>query len=491
MQDFVAVEVTMDGVFRHSVPRGVQEFTASGLAPASPHIISTRTRNSAGATSPNWVNNTSRTSNYPVPVLHEIIPDNASTGLVELPVTVRGENFFAASSVHFDGGARITDYVSSSELTAHLGFGDFILAGTHEIIVVNPLPGGGVSGSLPFVVSQSGNPAPVLTSIDPHSSPAGTPGLTINLTGNNFVSLSRVCWDGTSHTATYLSPTTLWYDIPTSDLVLPGIHNISVFTPEPLGGMSANLTFTVTGPANLVPTLDNITPETAYAGDPGFTMTVNGTNFTTSSIVRWDSADRETSYLSDTTLLATIEDSDIVSEGTRNVTVFNPSPGGGTSPPAIFTVLPPAAPSILSISPDYAVTGTTVQSRIIGEHFRTPIDVTLGARVNGARYTGSITSYTPIAIDAHFTIPSDAAPGSCNLEVRNADGSSGSLDSAFQSMLTRRQSSGLTPRTPTVAIRSRPLSMAQVSSNQCSVSHSNMIINQYRQTASSSTIPVT
>ena len=80
-----------------------------------------------------------------------------------------------------------------------------------------------------------------------------------------------------------------------------------------------------------VPTITGLSPTSKMAGQPAFTLTVNGTNFVAGSVVRWNGGNRTTTYVSATQLTAAITASDIASAGTVPVTVFNPTPGGGTS----------------------------------------------------------------------------------------------------------------------------------------------------------------
>ena len=77
--------------------------------------------------------------------------------------------------------------------------------------------------------------------------------------------------------------------------------------------------------------MTSLSPAAVIAGDPAFELTVNGANFVGSSVVRWNGADRTTTFQSSTVLTASISASDIASSGTAQVTVFTPAPGGGTS----------------------------------------------------------------------------------------------------------------------------------------------------------------
>jgi len=70
------------------------------------------------------------------------------------------------------------------------------------------------------------------------------------------------------------------------------------------------------------PTTTSISPSSKNAGDAGFTLTVNGTNFISGkSTVKWGGSDRTTSFVSSTELTASISASDISSAGTASVTV--------------------------------------------------------------------------------------------------------------------------------------------------------------------------
>jgi phosphodiesterase/alkaline phosphatase D-like protein len=114
---------------------------------------------------------------------------------------------------------------------------------------------------------------------------------------------------------------------------------------------------------NPTPTTTSITPTTATAGSPGFTMTVNGTNFVPTSVVRFNGSDRVTTYVSPTQLTAAILADGIAAAGSNSVTVFNPTPGGGTSNAQTFTVMADvAAPSSVT---NLALSSPTTSSMVL------------------------------------------------------------------------------------------------------------------------------
>lgn len=89
---------------------------------------------------------------------------------------------------------------------------------------------------------------------------------------------------------------------------------------------------------NPAPSASSISPTSAPAGSRAVTLTVTGSGFISSSVVRWNGADRATTYKSSTQLTAEISPADLANAGSAQVTVFNPAPGGGVSGSLVFTV---------------------------------------------------------------------------------------------------------------------------------------------------------
>jgi uncharacterized repeat protein (TIGR01451 family) len=84
-----------------------------------------------------------------------------------------------------------------------------------------------------------------------------------------------------------------------------------------------------------MPAITSLSPSSAPAGG-GLSLIVNGSNFQSNSVVRWNLSDRATTYGSATQLTATIPASDLALVGTAQVSVFTPL--AGESAPATFTV---------------------------------------------------------------------------------------------------------------------------------------------------------
>ncbi|HEU5320764.1 MAG TPA: choice-of-anchor D domain-containing protein, partial [Methylomirabilota bacterium] len=209
-----------------------------------------------------------------------------------------------------------------------------------------------------FNTSVSEAPAPTVSSLVPSSATAGSPALTLTVNGANFTSASVVRWDGVARTTTYVGGTQLRAAISATDLATAGSHQVTVSTPAPGGGTSSALTFTVDGTTtgNPVPVLTSTFPASVRLGNRGGTLYVYGRNFVSSATVRWNGANRATTFVSGTELRASIPASDVAAAGTYLVTVANPAPGGGISNAVTFTVRDGGtsgapAPSATSLSP--------------------------------------------------------------------------------------------------------------------------------------------
>jgi len=132
-------------------------------------------------------------------------------------------------------------------------------------------------------------PELTLTSISPTNVLVGSGGFTLTVNGINFVNVdanSVVNWNGTALVTTWVSTTQMTAAVPAADVATYGTASVSVFTPSPGGGTSSAQTFTIDNP--LPTTTSPLSPASATALGPGFTLIVNGTNFVPSSQVMWN-----------------------------------------------------------------------------------------------------------------------------------------------------------------------------------------------------------
>jgi hypothetical protein len=94
----------------------------------------------------------------PVPLINQpLVPDAAQPGGAEFQLTVNGTGFASGSVVQWNGSARTTTFVTSSQLTAAVPASDIAQMGTASVTVVNPSPGDGTSNAVFFEVTIPGS----------------------------------------------------------------------------------------------------------------------------------------------------------------------------------------------------------------------------------------------------------------------------------------------------------------------------------------------
>jgi len=362
----------------------------------------------------------------PVPTITSLLPASGTAGAAAFALTVNGTGFLNGSVVNWNGSARTTTLVSATQVQAAITAADIASAGTAQVTVFNPAPGGGTSGNSAFTINAA-NPVPTITSLSPATATAGTAAFTLTVNGTGFLNGSVVKWNGTGRTTTFVSATQVQAAITAADIATSGTAQVTVFNPAPGGGTSGNSTFTVTA-TNPVPTISTLAPATATAGTAAFSLTVNGTGFLNGSVVNWNGTARTTTFVSATKVQASITAADIATAGTAQVTVFNPTPGGGTSGNAAFTTnAANPVPTISSLSPANAAAGTAAFTLTVnGTGFVNGSVVNW----NGASRTTTFVSATQAK--AAITAADIAAAGTSQVTVFNpAPGGGTSANSVF------------------------------------------------------------
>jgi len=183
--------------------------------------------------------------NNPLPTLTSLNPESTMVGTPGLTLTVNGTGFFNDTIVSINGIPRGFTLIDQRKIQIQLTAEDLEVGKYLDITAYNPLPGGGQSNVLRFMVL---NPVPALSSIDPSSMIAGSPDFTLTLNGNNFVKTTIVSFNGQPVVSTYISKTQLQATIPSSAITTSGNYPVKVINPAPGGGETSTLTFTVESP---------------------------------------------------------------------------------------------------------------------------------------------------------------------------------------------------------------------------------------------------
>lgn len=169
--------------------------------------------------------------------------------------------------------------------------------------------------------------------------------------------------------------------------------------------------------------LTSLAPAGVNAGAGATVLTATGSGFTTASVVEWNGTPLPTSYVSATSVTATIPATDLTAPGSVPVTVSNT--GGASSGVVDFAISEQTAPTVATLSPaSLIVSSQSIILTVTGTNFLptatvlwngTPLattfqsNVVLTAVVTGAQIATAGTASVAVANDAASGGTSNAA----------------------------------------------------------------------------------
>lgn len=194
------------------------------------------------------------------------------------------------------------------------------------------------------------------------------------------------------------------------------------------------------------PVLTSLSPLSIQAGQPAFTLTATGGNFTPASVVEWNSTALVTLFTSTSALTAQVPASLIKNAGSASVVVTTPSPGGGTTAAITFTINAASSPlpQVTSLSPSGVSTGSSAfPLTVYGTNFVSQSIVT----VNGGNRPTDFLNATSLSTTI---LASDVATaGTVQIVVINPPPNGGSSNSL--SLNVTNPVPGLTSLSPVAA----------------------------------------
>jgi len=342
----------------------------------------------------------------PVPAVTALYPSAAIVAR-PLTLTVEGTGFHTQSVVQINGTPMTTTFVSINRLSAAIPATEVATIGPRAISVFTPGPGGGTSGN----VNLSVIPAPALTvngSGDALTVAPGAP-LAVAVSGGpahiyDWITIAPVGSGDQTYTGT-------WFMSGTSVPPPFGLTSANFYVPAPATDGTYEVRFLASGryyrlatsgvitvaTPNPVPQLNSIGPPEIAAGTAGISLSVNGTGFRASSQVLFDGVARPTLFMSPTFLWAALSAADLASPAAHTITVFTPTPGGGTSAGRTFTVIaPPPQPVLTGISPASVVMNTTFALTVTGTGFTQNSLIQLDGASRSTFFNSSTTLQTVI-----------------------------------------------------------------------------------------------
>ena len=340
------------------------------------------------------------------PTVTSVSPASGSTS-GGTSVTITGTGFSGATGVTIGGVAATgVTVVSATSITATTPAGS---AGLVNVAVTTGSGTGTGTGVYTYAAP------PTVTSVSPVSgSTAG--GTAVTITGTGFVSGATVTVGGSAVTSVvFVSSTSLTAVTPTGAV---GARDIVVTNPNLLTGTGTALY----SYAVVAPTVVSLSPSSGSTLG-ATSVTITGTGFITGATVTiGGSAATSVVFVSSTSITAVTPAG---SAGTANVVVTNAGGSAGTGT-AIYTYVPPVAPTVTAVSPvEGAPAGGTLIT-ITGTGFEAGVG--LAVSVGGASAT-SVTWVSSTSLTA--VTPAGAAGPAVAVSVTNPSTLSGTAAAAF------------------------------------------------------------
>ncbi len=338
------------------------------------------------------------TINPQPPVVTSLVPSSATATGTAFTLTATGSAFTQTSTIQWNGTPLTTTFGDQTVLTAYVPAGLIASVGSATVLVSS---GATSSAAVSFSITAP----PVIATVSPASIVAGGPALKLTVNGTGFISGTQLHWNGAALATTFVSATQLTASISTA--LIAGLGSVSVTASN--AGVSSNaLTLSITGP----PVIASLAPETATAGGPAFTLTVNGSGFVSAAVVTWNGTPLTSKFVSASQMTASVTASLIATAGVATIAV---NAGGVSSVVSILSINAP--PAISALNPaTVAGTGLSFTLALTGSGFIT------GAAVqwNGAQLPTTFVSATQLtaAVPANLAV----APGNANIAAVNPGG---------------------------------------------------------------------
>ena len=314
-------QILWDGIALSTAVVSNTQLTASVTAEqiAASGTVSIRVMKSDTTTSSTKLLTITGTS-QPTFSLTSISPSSVAAGSPEFTLSATGVGFVSGDVITLNGSAITTTFDSATQVHGVIPAANVASAGTISVAVQDASKN--TTNSLPLTVTgaSTGTP-PTLTSIDPNTTFNGSPAITLTAKGTGFVTGSQVVWNGNPLTTTFVSSTQLTASVPAAYLTTVGVENVFVFNPD--FTVSTTLPFTITVSPKTTPTLTSISPSKTAVGSPGFTLTLNGTNFAPGAVAYFGPDALATTVVSEILATAQVPASELTAVAQVPITIKN------------------------------------------------------------------------------------------------------------------------------------------------------------------------
>jgi trimeric autotransporter adhesin len=387
-----------------------------------------------GCSSGNSSNSGSTSNNpgVPAPAITSISPATVNAGAAAQTIAVSGTGFVSGSVVTFNGTSLQTTYGSATSLQGSIPAALIANGQTASITVTNASAGGGTSTITSYPVNA---PTPQISSITPSALLQSSTG-TLLVSGSGFEANSSVQWNGSARATTFVNANTLQVFVAAADTATVGTGQVTVNNPGP-GGSTTPSASEVIYP---VPAINSLSPSTIPTGSAATLLTVTGANFASGSTIVLDGTSLVTTYVSATSLQASLAASLLTAARTANITVHNPDPQAADSTAVPLAITSPS-PVLTSISPATVATGAGATISLTGTGFV----ANSSALWNGSPRT---TTYQSAAVlRVALTAGDLATAGTGQITVTNPAPGGGSSSAQTLNMVTPPSITSVNPST--------------------------------------------
>jgi hypothetical protein len=238
------------------------------------------------------------------------------------------------------GYATLTDYYSQTAIPQ----GDAFLL---RLSLNNPKPNIGLSYPSAVIVDHS---------------VSGTCSVALTGSGFSFGASATVNNQPVTYSFADANHATLSFNC---GILQAGDNHLVITVPPPGGGTSDWIVAGINSPPYTI----SISPASVTQGAAETKVVIRATNMTSGSTLNWNGAPRAASFVLDSPQSVTghfellLEPPELAQPAGIQVTVSNPAPGGGTSPPTTFAIQPAAGPlvPVLATSTLFYATGAPTQ----------------------------------------------------------------------------------------------------------------------------------
>ena len=181
----------------------------------------------------------------PAPTVNEASPAHANAGTSAFSMTVNGSGFAAISKVYWGSTELSTQFLSSTQLTASVTQTLISSAGTANITVQTPAPGGGTSNTFVFEIDSAGATNPTFGNNSTTVSAGGTATYAVTLS-SSATNVSVLCLNLPKDATCNYDPATQKLSIATASTTPSGTWKVTaVFTETLPGAATAFILFPV------------------------------------------------------------------------------------------------------------------------------------------------------------------------------------------------------------------------------------------------------